>query len=97
MGYLPEMIAYKSSIQLAVIDQLTSDEKEDIMRCVYNDNVVKKLTNIARQEWKHKKGDMASLYCVAMAVGTIIKEYDWGMRFVRSDGLFELAKRILDN
>ena len=38
--------------------------------------------------------DTQSAYCAAMAVGTIIKEYEWGTQYLTPDGLYELATRI---
>jgi len=94
MQYLPEMASYKSHIQTAVLNLLTQRELEDVRDCVYNDDVVGKLIEIARGDWNRKNGNTASLYCAAMAVGTIIKEYEWGTQYIMPDGLFALAKRI---
>ena len=94
--YLPDMISYKKHVQTAILDMTTPDEMKDIVLCKYNDNLVCKLVKLAHDQWKGKGGDTNSLYCAAMAVGTIIKEYDWGTKYISPDGLYEMAKRIYE-
>lgn len=90
---LPKMMSYKSSIQRAVLNRLTNKEMEDIRDSRINQEVIDKLCNLAKGEWRNS-GDAFSLYCAAMAVGTIVKEYEWGTQYVAGEGLWEIANRI---
>ena len=89
----PKMIAYKSYIQRAVLAITTQKELEDIRDCRINQGLIDKLVRLASQEWK-LSGDIKSLYCAAMAVGTILKEYEWGTQWIVGEGLYEIAQRI---
>lgn len=90
---LPKMINYKSYIQRAILSQATQRELADVRDSHINQNLIDKLCRIAKNEWL-LSGDAESLYCAAMAVATIIKEYDWGTRYLVGDGLYEMATRI---
>ena len=92
---LPKMIAYKNYIQRAVLEIVTQRELEDIRDSRINQGLIDKLVSLANQEWQ-LSGDVNSLYCAAMAVGTILKEYEWGIKWVTGDGLYEIAQRIYD-
>lgn len=94
LAYLPEMIAYKKTIQVAVLDIATAQELFNVRDCIYTQSLVDKLINLARNMWIDKKGDNKSLFCAAMAVGTIIKEYEWGTRWAASEGVYEIASQI---
>lgn len=93
MGALPRMINYKKFIQEKVLDIATDMELEDVRDCSINQGMIDKLTKLAKQAMLPSQ-DVQSLYCAAMAVGTIIKEYEWGTGYLTPDGLFELAGRI---
>ena len=90
---LPKMISYKSYIQKAILDIATNRELEDVRDCRINQGMIDKLCKLAKNEWL-LSGDTQSLYCAAMAVATIVKEYDWGTRYLVGDGLWEMAQRI---
>lgn len=90
---LPKMIEYKKSIQTKVLDIATQEELLYVVACKTNQSLIDKLIHLAHKEWINE-GDAASLYCVAMAVGTIIKEFDWGTYYISPEGLYELATRI---
>ncbi len=90
---LPMIIGYKNYIQRAVIDIASRKELEDVRDCKINQGMIDKLCRLAKGEWE-KSGDAQSLYCAAMAVATIVKEYDWGSRYLIGDGLLEIADRI---
>lgn len=90
---LPKMISYKSHIQRAILSQATQREMEDVRDSLINQNLIDKLCRIAKNEWL-LSGDAKSLYCTAMAVATIIKEYDWGTQYLVGNGLYEMATRI---
>lgn len=90
---LPKMISYKSYIQKAVLDVATRQELEDVRDSRINRGLIDKLCKLAKNEWL-LSGDSKSLYCAAMAVATIIKEYDWGTQYLFGNGLWEMAQRI---
>lgn len=89
----PQMISHKQTIQREIINQLTQQEVCDIKDCRLNENVVDKL---ARLGYEHYCNDQRSqtLYCIVMAIGTIIKEYEWGNYYVSQEGLYKLAIKI---
>lgn len=90
---LPRMINYKSKIQKGVLDIASRKELEDVRDCRVNQGMIDKLCKLARKEWSLSE-DARSLYCVAMSVATIVKEYDWGTQYLMEDGLWEIAQRI---
>lgn len=90
---LPTMIEYKNYIQRAVLFVTTKQELEDIRDCRTNQGLIDKLVCIANQKWL-SSGDTVSLFCAAMAVGTILKEYEWGLQWLIGDGLYNLALQI---
>lgn len=90
---LPKMIGYKSYIQREILNLATRQELADVRDCRINQGMIGKLCRLAKQEWSYS-GDTVSLYCAAMAVATIIKEYDWGTQYLIGDGLWEIANRI---
>lgn len=90
---LPKMVSYKSYIQKAILDIATSKEIEDVRDCHINQGMIDKLCRIAKNEWLLSP-DAQSLYCAAMAVATIVKEYDWGTQYLVGNGLYEIATRI---
>lgn len=95
--YFPIMCDYKRYIQTEVSDIATYDELIDVRDSVFNRSLFNKLIDVAYNKWKYENSkEIELLYCVSMAVGTIIKEYDWGMQYVKPDGLYEIAKLIID-
>ncbi len=90
---LPKMIKYKQSLQTKVLDIATQEELLYVAASQINQGLINKLVHLAHKEWI-EEGDAASLYCVAMSVGTIIKEFDWGTYYISPEGLYELATRI---
>lgn len=89
----PEMIAYKSSIQLEVLKIANPHEIEDVRDGRINQELMDKLCRLAKDLWD-AKGDVTSLYCAAMAVATIVKEYGWGTQYLIGDGMWTLAQQI---
>lgn len=90
--YLPSMIKFKSEIQTDV--DLTELETLDLIACRLNMNVVRKLTALGRAHFASSDRSDEILYCICMAVGTIIKEYDWGTYYISPEGICELANMI---
>lgn len=93
MAFLPKMISYKSYIQKAVLNMASRQELEDVRDSRINQGMIDKLCKLAKKEWL-LSGDSQSLYCAAMAVATIVKEYDWGTQYLVGNGLWEMAQRI---
>lgn len=91
---LPKMISYKSYIQREILNLASQQELEDVRDSRINQGMIDKLCCLAKREWL-LSADAISLYCAAMAVATIIKEYDWGTRYLVGNGLYEMATRIL--
>ena len=85
--------AFKTEIQNEIISQITQEEKSDIKYSRYNENVVEKLVKLGAEKFA-AYNSVESLYCAAMSVGTIIKEYEWGIQFVVGDGCYQMARRI---
>ncbi len=90
---LPKMISYKTRVQRAILPYLGEKELADVCDCRINEGVIDKLCELAKDEWACS-GDAVSLYCAAMAVATIVKEYDWGTHYLVGDGLWQMANRI---
>lgn len=92
-AYLPKMISYKSYVQRAVLNIATPKKLADVRDGHINQNLIDKLCMIAKREWLLSR-DADSLYCIVIAVGTIVKEYDWGTIYVSGNGPWELSQRI---
>lgn len=86
-------VQYKKIIQEAVIEELTPDEIDDIRYSRLNETVINKLVDIAKQIYRQDH-NTAALSCLSMAVGTIIKEYEWGTEYATSEGIVHLAQKI---
>ena len=91
--YLPMQIEFKSRIQVDV--QLTPSETLDLIACTLNKNVVKKLARLGREHYLASDKSDTTLYCICMAIGTIVKEYDWGTYYISPSGMCELADMIV--
>lgn len=93
--YLPVMVRFKSSIQRVIIPMLSENELQDIKDCHLNMEVVDKLANIGKVQYQQSaERSNEILYCLCLAIGTIIKEYDWGTRYIQQGGMCELATKI---
>ena len=93
MSALPKMINYKKYVQVKVLDMATRKELEDVRDCRINQGMIDKLVKLCKTAMCGAN-DTQSAYCAAMAVGIIIKEYEWGTQYLTPDGLYELATRI---
>lgn len=90
---LPKMIGYKNYIQRSVLNIASPQELADVRDSRINQRMIDKLCKLAKNEWM-SNSDAQSLYCAAMAVATIVKEYEWGTQYLIGDGLWEMAQRI---
>ena len=93
MTWLPTMKRQKTDIQTKVLNLATEKEMFDVRDCIVNQGMIDKLCFLAHQ---HLNDDVSAenYYCLALSVGTIIKEYDWGTNYLNNDALYELAIRI---
>lgn len=89
---LPKMIDYKTYIQRNVLDVASSEELADVSNGVFTRSLLDKLILLAKSKWQ--SGTSEDLYCLAMAVATIIKEYGWGTEYLNNEGLYRLAMQI---
>lgn len=96
MATLPRMVRYKNLIQTGILDIASRKELEDVRDSRLNQGMIDKLARLCKKVMDGAC-DAESVYCGAMAVGTIIKEYDWGDSYLTPDGLYDLAIRILDS
>lgn len=89
---LPKMIDYKTYIQRNVLDVATSEELADVSNEIFNPYLLNKLILLAKSKWQ--SGASEDLYCLSMAIATIIKEYGWGTEYLNNEGLYRLAVQI---
>lgn len=89
---LPKMIDYKTYIQRNVLDVATSEELADVSNEIFNPSLLNKLILLAKSKWQ--SGTSEDLYCLSMAIATIIKEYGWGTEYLNNEGLYRLAVQI---
>lgn len=95
--YMPIMMQFKSTIQRTIIPLLSANELQDIRDCRTNITVIDKLVHIGKTQYqKSMERTDETLYCLCMAIGTIIKEYDWGIRYIQQDGMCEMAAKIIE-
>ena len=93
MAALPKMINYKKYIQGKIIGIATRKELEDVRDCIINQGMIDKLVRLAKHAMLTSR-DAQSFYCAAMAIGTIIKEYEWDTYYITMTGMYELVTRI---
>lgn len=92
----PLMVKYKQDIQRSIIPMLTKEETEDIRNSVQNEDVINKLILVALNLY-YQNPNNQTLYCLSMAVGTIIKEFEWGTYYISQEGLYQTATKIIGN
>lgn len=85
--------AFKTDIQNEIFSMISQEEKSDIKYSRYNENVVNKLVSLGAEKFA-AYNSVEALFCAAMSVGTIIKEYEWGVQFIVGNGCYEMARRI---
>lgn len=90
------MKMYKSSIQNEIIPLTTQQELRDIVQCRFNFSLVEKLARLGKMHFYESDQSDVSLYCICMAIGTIIKEYDWGIAYIQQEGMCKMAAMIVD-
>lgn len=88
------MIKYKSAIQREILPLLTYSETCDIRDCRFNADVFEKLIALGKRHYDSSDKTDEVVYCLCMAIGTIIKEYDWGTYYIQSAGMCEIANKI---
>ena len=95
MQYMSMMKDFKSLIQREIIPMLSQQELYDIRDCRLNIDTIDKLATLGKKHFQcapQKSNEV--LYCLCMAIGTIIKEYDWGIMYIQQDGMCEMSTKI---
>lgn len=77
----PDIIQAKKSIQNSLFAQATSSEAIALAANTVPQSLVNKLKTIGRQYLNNTPKKDVDIVCVAMAVGTILKELDNGNTF----------------
>ena len=97
LDILQRAIPIKTHLQNAIVNCLTQEELVDIWNSRLNESVIEKLILLARPYYKEDPTN-ETLYVLALSIGTIIKEYEWGTYYISKDGMQELQERIkIDN
>lgn len=92
--YMSEMLRIKSQIQRDIIPLATPSELDDIRNGKTNQLTIDKLSQIGKRLYQESNKSDEMLYCVCMAIGTIIKEYDWGFKYITETGMCEIAQKV---
>lgn len=94
--YMVLMINFKSLIQREIIPMLSQQELSDIRDCRLNTSTINKLVTLGKKHFQsstEKSNEV--LYCLCMAIGTIIKEYDWGTQYIQQSGMCAISQKIV--
>ena len=94
--YMALMINFKSLIQREIIPMLSQQELSDIRDCRLNTSTINKLVTLGKKHFQsstEKSNEV--LYCLCMAIGTIIKEYDWGTQYIQQSGMCAISQKIV--
>jgi hypothetical protein len=89
-----ELRNIKVIIQTQITDRLSQKELCDIALSKKNDDVIEKLIAIGKVLYIQNPSDEKA-YMIAVAIATIIKEYEWGSYYLAGDGLYELVNKIV--
>lgn len=89
------MMMYKSCLQNEIIPLITPQELRDIKLCRLNFSLLEKLAKLGKKHFYESDQSDISLYCICMAIGTIIKEYDWGLDYIQQEGMCKMANMIV--
>ena len=90
---LQRAIPIKTHLQNAIVNCLSQEELADIWSSTLNESVIEKLILLARPYFKEEPTD-DTLDVLALSIGTIIKEYEWGLYYLHKEGIQELKDRI---
>lgn len=90
---IQKAIPIKTHLQNAIVELLTQEELFDIWKSNLNENVIEKLISLAHPYY-NESPTSETLDILALSIGTIIKEYEWGTYYLSNDGIQELKRRI---
>lgn len=93
---LQRAISIKTNLQNAIVTSLTQEELMNIWHSTLNESVIEKLVLLARPYYIEDPTN-ETLYALALSIGTIIKEYEWGTYYLTKDGMQELQNKIKNN
>ena len=59
-------------------------------------NVIEKLAHLGKTQYQQSiERTDETLYCLCMAIGTIIKEYDWGTQYIQQSGMCAISQKVV--
>lgn len=96
-GFSPkfnELRNIKTILQNQITDQLSPQELQDIVLSKKNEKTIEKLVVLGKRIYNQTPTEEKA-YMIAMSIGTIIKEYEWGNDYVTDEGIYRLANRIV--
>ena len=93
LDIINKAIPIKTYLQNAILNNLTQKELIDIRDSNLNESVIDKLILLARPYYEETPSE-ETLYVLALSIGTIIKEYEWGTYYISMDGMQDLQNRI---
>lgn len=88
------MIEQKSSIQRVLANQVTTSEAIDVANNKFNKDVYDKLIRIGQSKMQNIGYSELNLFCIAMAIGTILKELFEDTSFVSGGKLSEITNLL---
>ena len=65
---------------------------QDVVLSRKNENTIRKLIQIGQKCYNENPTEERA-YMIAMSIGTIIKEYGWGVDYISGSGLCQLANK----
>lgn len=90
---LMKAISHKAQLQREILNDLTLEEKLCIASSIENQNTISKLVVLAKRRYSQERNDY-NLYCLAIALTTIFKEYEWPNYLDPYKELYNIALRI---
>ena len=90
---LQRAIPFKTNLQNAIVECLTQEELSDIWSSHFNESVIEKLILLAGPYY-NEEPTKDTFDALAISIGTIIKEYEWGVYYLHKEGIKELKDRI---
>jgi len=88
------MIEQKSSMQIELVKQSTNSESMDVLYNKFNQGIYDKLILIGQSRMKSLGYSEQNLFCIAMAIGTILKELFEDTSFVSGGKLSEITNLL---
>lgn len=90
-----ELRGIKTYMQNQIADEWSEQETFDVVFSRRNEGAIEKLIALGKRLYGQAPTEERA-FMIAMSIGTIVKEYGWGMDLVSGDGFCNLVNRILD-